>query len=82
MSNIPGSTIPPKWYYYATASNMIRIKAKYKPAVNKVPKSGTWVIQESTERGWIMPAFPEITWAALSKLEFITSEPTNNSKGE
>lgn len=67
--------LPDIFHYYKTQEdNIIRINSHFRPSKDKIPKFGTWIVQEQNENengNWVMPCFPEITWGALSKFEYL-----------
>lgn len=60
-----------KSWIYGNKDGFIRIKAKRKPSLITMPKSGTWVVNEWNGERWTMPCFPEIIWETLNKLNYI-----------
>lgn len=69
-----------KSHYYLTTdrSCIIRIRAKKRPSIKTIPKSGTWVVNELINDEWRMPCFPEITWNFLNKLIYLYSTKKQN----
>ena len=64
------------WFYYNSSpygakEGLFRIRAKHRPSIKNVPRSGTFRIQCYAEDKWQMPCFPEITWGAINKSDFL-----------
>lgn len=67
-----------RYFHYADANGVIRIRAGRRPSEHTKPKRGTWVVRELGERGWQMPVAPEITWGTLKTLEYVGSTPAKS----
>jgi hypothetical protein len=64
------------FHYAAPDGSVLRVVARSKPSQTGTYK--TWRVSEFQKGKWVMPAFPEITYGALAKLEYLGS----TSKGD
>ena len=68
-------------YHYACGDDaLIRVTAHRQPSA-KHPK-GYWVVRDRRGDEWVMPSFPEITWATLKKFEYLGSVETEVSRSD
>jgi len=53
-------------YFYVERNTLapLKIRAKQKPSIKRMPLSGTWVVREWSN-GWHIPCFPEIIWETI-----------------